>query len=301
MRTLEAVWALSEKSTNVRSKAPGAQWTAVRALGWLAPEAAGRWASHLFLTPPAPPPLSASAKRLLERADDRFTVKLSTDFGGIAEESRLSVAVWGSGPAVYLLHGWGGRGGQYASFVEPLVSAGLMPVVFDAPLHGDSPGTRTSILHFAAALSAVAASVGPARSVVGHSAGAAACSFALRQGLSADRVVLLGSPAQPADLFRSFLLHLGVGERLHDNIRADVEHRYGFLWSDLAVRPPDAKPDLPALVVHDRTDREVPFTEADRVVRAWSGATLVATNGLGHRRILRDEEVVRRVVAFAAA
>ena len=28
--------------------------------------------------------------------------------------------VWGEGPVVYLVHGWGGRGSQLASFVEPL-------------------------------------------------------------------------------------------------------------------------------------------------------------------------------------
>ena len=32
--------------------------------------------------------------------------------------------VWGHGPVVYLVHGWGGRGSQLAGFVEPTGAAG---------------------------------------------------------------------------------------------------------------------------------------------------------------------------------
>jgi hypothetical protein len=39
---------------------------------------------------------------------------------------------------------------------------------------------------------------------------------------------------------------------------------------------------------------------AERIVRLWPRATLVATTGLGHRRVLRDPSVIDRVVAFAA-
>jgi pimeloyl-ACP methyl ester carboxylesterase len=254
---------------------------------------------------------------LLDRASDRFTVGLTTAFGGLEENCRLRVAVWGKGPAVYLLHGWGGRGAQWVSFIEPLVSAGFTAVALDAPMHGESSAQRTSILHFAAALSAVVESVGPARLVVGHSLGAAACALALqddplspwgtpegvgntrRGGLDPGGVALIGAPADPAEFFGSFLRRLGIGERLHQSIRADVEHRYGFRWTDLAVRPPQRAPQIPALIVHDRDDPEVVYEDAERIARTWPTSTLVATNGLGHQRILRDDRVVRGVVEFA--
>ena len=53
---------------------------------------------------------------------------------------------------------------------------------------------------------------------------------------------------------------------------------------------------MPALVVHDRGDREVPFEHGETLARSWPGARLMVTEGLGHRRILRDPEVVRAVV-----
>ena len=59
---------------------------------------------------------------------------------------------WGDGPAVYLVHGWAGVGGQLAAFVPPLLAGGFRVVTFDAPGHGASAGRRSSIIHFADAL-----------------------------------------------------------------------------------------------------------------------------------------------------
>jgi pimeloyl-ACP methyl ester carboxylesterase len=294
-------WA--HKSTNVRLfHSYDVRRASFQLLSLFAPGTAARVAAKLFLTPPPPRPLSGKAQALFAKASDRFTVKLETSFGDRDETSRVSVALWGRGPAVYLLHGWGGRGASCASFVEPLIEAGFTAVAIDAPGHGESPAPRTSILHFAAALSAVVESVGPARALVGHSLGGAASSFAMRRGLASDRVVFVGAPAQPAEFFDVFLGRLGIPERLHAPIRAGVERDYGFGWDDLRVAAPEKAPfggaDVPALVVHDVDDAEVDYTNAGRIADAWPGAELVTTHGLGHHRVLRDRDVVRRVVSW---
>ena len=57
---------------------------------------------------------------------------------------------------------------------------------------------------------------------------------------------------------------------------------------------------LPTLVITDRGDRQTPY--ADVVDFAGTiGAPLVTTEGLGHRKILRDPAVVERVVEFVGA
>jgi pimeloyl-ACP methyl ester carboxylesterase len=52
------------------------------------------------------------------------------------------------------------------------------------------------------------------------------------------------------------------------------------------------------LVVHDRDDREVPIEHGRRLAATWPLAELRETDGLGHRRILRDPNVVATAVAF---
>lgn len=54
------------------------------------------------------------------------------------------------------------------------------------------------------------------------------------------------------------------------------------------------------LVIHDRADREAPIEESEKPVRVWPGARLVATEKLGHTRILRDPEVARQAAGFIA-
>jgi pimeloyl-ACP methyl ester carboxylesterase len=52
----------------------------------------------------------------------------------------------------------------------------------------------------------------------------------------------------------------------------------------------------PTLLVHDRDDRTAPFAGAERLAAAIAGARLVASNGLGHRRVLADENVLDGLV-----
>ena len=52
----------------------------------------------------------------------------------------------------------------------------------------------------------------------------------------------------------------------------------------------------PTLLVHDRDDRTAPFAGAERFAGAIAGARLVASSGLGHRRVLADASVLDQLV-----
>ena len=66
---------------------------------------------------------------------------------------------------------------------------------------------------------------------------------------------------------------------------------------DALVQAAHSEP-VPTLVVHDSGDRQTPYADAVRLVEGLPDARLVTTDGLGHRKILRDERVLREVVAF---
>ena len=53
-----------------------------------------------------------------------------------------------------------------------------------------------------------------------------------------------------------------------------------------------------ALVIHDEEDRVLPFKEGKAVAEAWPGATFVATKGLGHRRMLKSDEIIEETIGF---
>jgi pimeloyl-ACP methyl ester carboxylesterase len=57
----------------------------------------------------------------------------------------------------------------------------------------------------------------------------------------------------------------------------------------------------PGLVIHDRGDRQVPYEHGQGIADAWPGAELVTIEGLGHRRMLTNPDVIGRVIGFVDA
>jgi len=70
------------------------------------------------------------------------------------------------------------------------------------------------------------------------------------------------------------------------------------LWEKLDLEAMLTTVQAEALIIHDEQDDEVPYNDAVRNARAWEGSTLMTTQGLGHRRILRDDAVINAVVEF---
>ncbi|MFC7404127.1 alpha/beta fold hydrolase [Georgenia alba] len=284
----------TRKSTTVRST--DVRLTATRAafavLERTAPGPASRWAFDLWCTLPG-----NSGRRRDERPAGG-TVS-TTDVDGVG----VSVETWGEGPAIYLVHGWGGWRGQLGRFVEPFVAAGRKVVAFDAPSHGTSePGSlgkgRGNGLELARSLAVVSAQHGHPTAVVAHSFGCATTALAIRDGLAVDRLVAVAPSVDPLLYVDAVCGTFGVGPRTREAMLGRVSR---FARRPLSDFDPSALTgELPAaLVVHDRQDKEVPYTEGERLAAAWPGAELVTTEGLGHQRILRDEGVIHRVVDFA--
>lgn len=204
-------------------------------------------------------------------------------------------------PTVLLVHGWGGRRTQLSSFVQPLRAAGFAVVAFDAPGHGDSAGSSLSLPIFARAIRHVARTLPPLAAIVAHSFGGPASAMAIRDGLVVPRFVTLGAPADPSQWFEGFCRQLGVSAALRPRVQAAIERQVGIGMGELAVEVIGPGMRTTALVVHDEEDAEVAFADSQRLVAATKGATALVTQGLGHRKILRDARVIEAVVQFVAA
>jgi pimeloyl-ACP methyl ester carboxylesterase len=253
------------------------------------PRLAALWAERIFCTPPRRPISERMASWLREA--QRFTVTV----GG----RRVAAWSWGEGGAgVLLVHGWGSRGARFVDLGNALLSEGHRVVTFDAPGHGASSGRLSSGPEFARAAQAVVNAVGSVSHVVGHSVGGFASALAIERGLPVRRAVFLAPSASPNNYSAQFEALLGVHGPVMASMRGRLERRLGFSWKDLNV--PAFAPDMqvPLLVIHDRDDREVGWNDGAAITRAWPGAELVTTTGLGHHRIVSDPGVIRQVAAF---
>ena len=218
---------------------------------------------------------------------------------------RIAAWQWGgdNGQAVYLVHGWGGSG-SLAEFAGPLMARGLRVIAFDAPGHGRSENgpsgwRQSNFLEFSGVLQAAVRAFGPADGLIAHSGCVASTALALRDGLRVGRVAFLASFTDPEHYTGVFASALGIGAGVIDAMRQRAATRLGFRWEDLNVATLAQFMNVPrALIVHDREDVETPWAGAAEIAAAWPSAILVSTSGLGHHKLLRDPEVLRRVVEF---
>lgn len=285
----------STKSTNGRADPLGlrALRTWFRVAAAVAPRAAERQAAALFLTPPRVKPNGV----VLEDAEaGRYALEVREG------ELRVAAWSWGKGPAVLLAHGWGGTAVDMAPLAERLQAAGYRAVLFDFPAHGRSAGRRSNMVEWLRAMKAVAAALGPVHALAGHSFGAATVAIALAEhGMDVRGAVLLAPVIGPALFVDRFTGSIGLPQARAEGMMRHIAQTIGREPRSLDARWAATHLHVPALVVHDPADREVPWAHAESIADAWPGSRLVAAEGLGHRRMLRDERTLATVTDFIHA
>ncbi|MDB5965488.1 MAG: alpha/beta hydrolase [Polaromonas sp.] len=206
------------------------------------------------------------------------------------------------GPVVLLLHGWGGHAGQMLALAAALTARGLQPVLLEMPAHGRSAGQASNLPQFARALDyacgRLLAQGHALHAVVAHSLGANASALAASRGLAVQRLVLLAPPASPVEYTRMFASVFGLKESTRLAMQRRIEAREGVVMTQFEPAYVGPRIALPTLIVHDRQDSINRFADGVAYRDAIAGATLFATEGLGHRRILGDPAVLAQVAAF---
>jgi len=208
------------------------------------------------------------------------------------------------GPVVLLVHGWGGHAGQMLALAEQLTAQGLRPVIVEMPAHGRSRGSTSNLPQFARVIDYVTARLQQqgysVHGLVAHSLAANAGAYAASRGLPVRRLVLLAPPASPHEYTRLFAQVFGLSEATRAAMQRRVEAREGVLMPQFEPAAVGPRIALPTLVVHDRRDSINRFADGVAYSQAIAGARLVATEGLGHRHILKDSEVLQHISAFLA-
>ena len=216
----------------------------------------------------------------------------------------LKAYEWGSGERTILLaHGWESRGTALRSFVPGLVDAGYRVVAFDGPAHGNSDGKRTNLVHFAGAIRAVVNQLGSIHAIVCHSFGGASSVFFLTQ-LQPDfllkKLVLIGVPSNMEEVFQDAFKVMNLPPNAKKHFRKIIGERLGQLPFHIA----DPEHSLgkanveEVLVVHDKFDEAVPFESAERVYERWPNVSMLVTQGLGHFKLMKNPQVIQKVVDF---
>ncbi|WP_413942630.1 alpha/beta fold hydrolase [Bdellovibrio sp. HCB-162] len=259
----------------------------IRYFSWVLPKLSAYWAEDLFLTPTRVP--RPESEMSWFESSKKYTLA-----GGIAAFE------WGSsaGPLVVLVHGWSGRGTQMGAFAEPLMEKGYRVVALDGPAHGSSEGERTNVGDYAKFLIRAQKKLGPFKAVIAHSFGAGCSVLAASWGLQVEKLVLVAGPSRYEVVVDDYLKFISISPLAQKYFLQSLAQKVGLTAKELNVGNIGSKLQTPALIVHDKEDKEVGYAAALEIKEAWPHAHLLTTSNLGHRRILKDPKVTQQVAEF---
>jgi pimeloyl-ACP methyl ester carboxylesterase len=266
---------------------------AARALEMVSPKLAVNFAIRLFTTPIRFKIPKREQKMDAESQQQRVYID------GIAKT--VNVYIMGNSPKkVLLVHGWSGRGTQLGSIAYALVENGFETISFDAPAHGKSSGKTSDMTEFIAAILQLEQQLGPFEYAIGHSLGAMAVLNSIKRGLKVKKAVIIGSGDVIEDIMLGFTTRLGMKIATGKLMIDRFEQKFGQTINSYSAYMAAQDVNIPVLMFHDENDRDVHISAAHHIHNHLKDAELVVTHGLGHRKILGNKEVIKKIKDFLA-
>ena len=199
---------------------------------------------------------------------------------------------------ILLVHGWCGRSTQLFAFADKLLENGYMVISFDGPAHGKSSGKTTMMPEFLKTIKKINTTYGPFEAAIGHSFGATSLYIAASDFLTIKSLIAVGSGDKISDIILNFSKNLYLKEKSAQLIQSRLEKKWNLKVNDSSSSTVARKINIPVLVVHDVTDGDVPVRCAYEIRKNLKRGSLLITNGLGHTKILRNEEVIKKSINF---
>lgn len=199
---------------------------------------------------------------------------------------------------ILLIHGWSGRGTQLFKIADELLKAGYSTISFDAPAHGKSKGKTTIMSDFIVSILEIEKEFGPFEIAIGHSLGGMSVLNAIKDGLKVNKAVIIGSGDIVQDILDDFILKLGLKQEISERLRDRFEEKYHVKMNNFSAYKAAQRIEIPVLVIHDNDDPEVPVKAGIHIHKQLKNGTLYLTEGLGHRKILGNQNVIKKILEF---
>ncbi|MBW3519788.1 alpha/beta hydrolase [Flavobacterium sp. NKUCC04_CG] len=246
-------------------------------------------AYSLFSTPQSGQLSSATLPDFLKKAKlDRLVFK----------KHQIQTYRWkGSGPTILLVHGWQSNSSRWQQLIEFLKLSNFNLITLDAPAQGLSNGTEFSPPIYASFIDVAIRKYRP-KILISHSLGSFTSLYQLTQKHYPDleKNIILACPNAFKSIVMNYQNLMSFSQQNYQNLVRLMENQIHMPLEEYNSERFIQKIGLPTLIIHDKSDETIPFSEALSILNASSSASLLATENLGHS--LQHRQVYQGILNF---
>jgi len=199
---------------------------------------------------------------------------------------------------ILLAHGWSGRGTQMYAIADKLLENGMMIVSFDGPAHGLSKGSTATPVEFVKTIEFLSETYGPFDAAIGHSFGSISLLKSISNGLKIGKLTIIGTEFNITNILKNLIKNLQLKSSMVRKLKKHLDTNFKDDIETFAAATSAKKITTPTLIIHDTQDKDVDVSSAYKLRQNLISGELLVSNGLGHRRILRDPTTIDRIVEF---
>jgi pimeloyl-ACP methyl ester carboxylesterase len=200
-----------------------------------------------------------------------------------------------------IIHGYESSVINFDRYVKLLIKKGYEVLAFDAPAHGRSGGKQINAPLYKEMIKQIHKLYGPVQSYMAHSFGGLAVCLALEEiSHTKDyRVALVAPAAETTTAIDSFFKFLQLDPAIRPEFERLIIKKGGVSSDWFSINRALKHIRARVLWFQDEEDDITPISDVLKVKEQnYHNVEFVFTKGLGHRRIYRDNKVVKSIVEF---
>jgi len=202
---------------------------------------------------------------------------------------------------VLIIHGFESNSRNFDRYIVPLIRKDYEVVAFDAPAHGRSDGKQLNLPLYVKAIREVHTLYGPFQAYLAHSFGGLALSHFL-ETIPHDetiKTVLIAPATETTTAIDSFFRIVDLDGEVRKEFDKLIYEKGGVWPNHYSIRRAMKNIRSTVLWIHDEDDDVTPLSDVLKLKNENPpNIKFVFTKGLGHRRIYRENIVVKRILEF---
>jgi pimeloyl-ACP methyl ester carboxylesterase len=199
-----------------------------------------------------------------------------------------------------IVHGFESTSFNFDRYISPLIKKGYEVLAFDAPAHGKSEGKQITLPLYVATIQKIYEKYGPVQFYLAHSFGGLALTHFLESIPNENTKVVLIAPAtETTTAIDSFFKFLHLNHEIRKDFDELIYKKGGKHAYEYSIRRAMNNIDASLLWIHDEEDQMTPLSDALKIRDdEHKNVEFMITKGFGHRRIYRENQVVKSILDF---